>query len=425
MASKPRKDIVREGEIGIYHTWSRCVRRAFLMGEDVVSGINYEYRRGCLKKLIQYQCQVFAVDLGGYSIRSNHFHALGRTRPDITLGWDDEEVAWRWKSAWPKWDGNDWAREPNDYAVDELLNDKVKLAKVRANLASLSWWMARIKEPVAKLFNQEDEVKGHFFEQRFGCREILDEAAVLCCSAYVDLNAIVAGAATSLATSDYSSIQDRVVAAQAREAAASLEKFHGEKGRLQGEEFELELSHVQAMLADSFLAPIDTSGPLILPANHVAQPAAPLQLDSPSEPETPQPEVDQAAEPSVEPSATKDKHLSKVIHQRQMKKRRDRPSDNLFLNMELDQYRTLLEHLGRRSLIDQGKLTEDKSEMDPDLENSLRKMGIVPERFEDAVLLFNQLFGCVVGRESNVQELLDRSDRQRVGGQKNCRSHFT
>ena len=156
MASKARKDIVREGEIGIYHTWSRCVRRAFLMGEDVVSGINYEYRRGCLKKLIQYQCQVFAVDLGGYSIRSNHFHALGRTRPDITLGWDDEEVAWRWKCAWPSWNGNDWICQPSDYAAEELLNNKVKLAKVRVNLSSLSWWATRAGVKHSRLGNCSD-----------------------------------------------------------------------------------------------------------------------------------------------------------------------------------------------------------------------------------------------------------------------------
>ena len=72
MPPKPRKDVVREGEIGIYHCWSRCVRRGFLMGQDPLTGNNYDHRRECLRKLIAYQAQIFAFDLGSYSILENH-----------------------------------------------------------------------------------------------------------------------------------------------------------------------------------------------------------------------------------------------------------------------------------------------------------------------------------------------------------------
>jgi len=99
-------------------------------------------------------------------VLSNHFHIEGRTRPDITDTWDDEEVAWRWKCAWPSWQDGVWGRQPSDYDIQELLNDKVKLAMARKGLSSLSWHMARIKEPVAKLFNKQDKVTGHFFEAR-------------------------------------------------------------------------------------------------------------------------------------------------------------------------------------------------------------------------------------------------------------------
>ena len=45
MAACPRFEIVIEGEIGVYHCWSNCVRQAFLCGMDHVTGKNYEHRR--------------------------------------------------------------------------------------------------------------------------------------------------------------------------------------------------------------------------------------------------------------------------------------------------------------------------------------------------------------------------------------------
>ena len=38
MPSYARKDIVAEGEVGIYHCVNRCVRRAWLCGKDPVTG---------------------------------------------------------------------------------------------------------------------------------------------------------------------------------------------------------------------------------------------------------------------------------------------------------------------------------------------------------------------------------------------------
>ena len=40
-----RKEIVREGEVGVYHCVARCVRRAFLRGVDPYSGADYSHRK--------------------------------------------------------------------------------------------------------------------------------------------------------------------------------------------------------------------------------------------------------------------------------------------------------------------------------------------------------------------------------------------
>ncbi len=83
MPGYARKEIVREREIGVYHTWSRCVQRAFLCGLDPEIDIDFDdYRRDWIKSLLEYQARVFAVDVGNYSVLSNHQHLIVRTRSD-------------------------------------------------------------------------------------------------------------------------------------------------------------------------------------------------------------------------------------------------------------------------------------------------------------------------------------------------------
>jgi len=42
-----RAELFDPNEVGIAHCIQRCVRRAFLAGEDPVTGKNYEFRREC------------------------------------------------------------------------------------------------------------------------------------------------------------------------------------------------------------------------------------------------------------------------------------------------------------------------------------------------------------------------------------------
>jgi hypothetical protein len=81
---------------------------------------------------------------------------------------------------------------------------------LRQNLASLSWFHARWKEPIAKLANQESGTRGHYYETRFGSRELVDMPATLCANVYVDLNQLKAGMSDSLLGSHCSGIQDRL-----------------------------------------------------------------------------------------------------------------------------------------------------------------------------------------------------------------------
>ena len=68
--------IVRKRHISLvdtkyYHCISRCVRRAFLCGEDHFTGQSYEHRRGWVEDKLLELAKIFCIDVCAYAVISN------------------------------------------------------------------------------------------------------------------------------------------------------------------------------------------------------------------------------------------------------------------------------------------------------------------------------------------------------------------
>ena len=193
-----------------YHVVSRCVRRAFLCGQDDHSGQSYEHRRQWVADKLGQLSQVFAIGICAYAVMSNHYHLVLKVQANIAHEWNEREVAERWSRLfqWPllvrRWYRGEKLIAPELEVVHQLI------AQWRERLHSISWLVRLLNESLARQANQEDGCKGHFWEGRFKSQALLTESALLACMTYVDLNPIRAGIATTPEESDFTSIQQRI-----------------------------------------------------------------------------------------------------------------------------------------------------------------------------------------------------------------------
>ena len=207
----PRSKYVQEGKPGVFHCFSRCVRRAFLYGFDSYSGRDYSHRKAWIVNRLRLLASIFAIDVCNYSVMENHYHTILRVRPDIASSWSAHDVASRWLTLFPKYHRlKGLANSPLEDRISALLLDPQLIETLRSRLSSLSWFMGCLNEFIARAANKEDDVKGRFWESRFKCQALLDDAAIAACMVYVDLNPIRAGLAKTPEESDFTSIQQRI-----------------------------------------------------------------------------------------------------------------------------------------------------------------------------------------------------------------------
>ena len=212
MPRPPRCEQFDPAQVGIVHVMQRCVRRAFLAGLDAQTGVDYSFRKEWIRRRMEALASVFAIDVLSYAVMSNHMHQILRHRPDIAAAWTDREVAIRWLRVFPGRRLEEHLAEPTQNEVETLCRNTERIAEIRRRLSDISWFMRALSEPIARMANRQDDCTGRFWEGRFKAQPIVDEAGLLACSMYVDLNPVRAAMAESPDQSPHTSAYDRMQA---------------------------------------------------------------------------------------------------------------------------------------------------------------------------------------------------------------------
>lgn len=230
MPRAARYEAVDPAQVQVVHCINRCVRRARLCGQDAYSGNDYEHRREWIRKRLEFLASVFAIDCLTYTVMHNHLHVVLRSRPDVVEAWSDLEVARRWLRLFPQRRNKDGSpAEPNQAEINMIVNNPAVLAERRRRLSDVSWWMRCTAENIARLANREDECTGRFWEGRFKAQLILDEASLLACAMYVDLNPIRAALCKTPEQAEFTGAKDRIDDLREREAGQDAKTHDWER----------------------------------------------------------------------------------------------------------------------------------------------------------------------------------------------------
>jgi hypothetical protein len=283
------------------------------------------------------------------------YYVVLRLRPDVLAAWSDEEVTRRWWRLFPRRrdkDGHPAEPQPEELAM--LTAEPAAAKERRRRLGSLSWLMRCLCEPMARRANREDQCTGRFWEGRFKCQALLDEAAVLACNVYVDLNPIRAKVAQTPEESRFTSAYDRIEARRAQAKAAKVAA-----GKAKKPSAKLTASAAR----DGWLSPIE------------------------------------AERPSERVGGSKKRRAAKAVSAR-------RASSRSFLAISLEHYLALLDWTGRQ-------LRSDKRGSIPgELAPILKRLGIADEHWLDSVAQFGRWFHRAAGRAEHLLSQAARCGRR-------------
>ncbi len=207
--TQPRHSLIDPQATTYYHCIARCVRRAFLCGRDRLTGRSFDHRKGWIVERLAALAEIFCIRVCAYAVMSNHLHVVLQIDPAAAESLPWEELNRRHARLFPV------LHAQMETWAEEKVQERMEL--FRSRLAEISWFMRCLSESIARRANREDGCKGRFWEGRFKSQALLDEAALLTCMSYVDLNPVRAGLAESLEGSDFTSIQQRL-----RQAAGRL-----------------------------------------------------------------------------------------------------------------------------------------------------------------------------------------------------------
>jgi REP element-mobilizing transposase RayT len=227
-----RKNLVSLQDTPYYHCVARCVRRAWLWGVDEYAGKDYSHRKQWVIERLTQLAGIFSIEICAYAVMSNHYHLVLYVNRERARKWSQRTVAEHWEQLFrlppsvQRWKSG--TASPAEAELAERF-----IERWRTRLLDISWFMRCLNEHLARRANIEDDCTGRFWEGRFRSQALLDEAGLLTAMAYVDLNPIRAGIASTPEASEFTSIYQRIQSMRATPAPAPS----GEPSRMPLREF--------------------------------------------------------------------------------------------------------------------------------------------------------------------------------------------
>ena len=129
-----------------YHCISRCVRRAFLWGEDSLTGKDYKHRKEWVIERLRELAGVFCIDICAYTVMSNHYHLVLRVDREQAEQLDETQVIARWGALYSlpllvaRFDRGERATQAEQDKAREIIGTW------RERLSDISWFMRRLIE---------------------------------------------------------------------------------------------------------------------------------------------------------------------------------------------------------------------------------------------------------------------------------------
>jgi REP element-mobilizing transposase RayT len=204
-----RKTLVSLNDTPYYHVVARCVRRAWLWGYDEYAARDYSHRKEWVLERLGQLTSIFTIEVSAYAIMSNHYHLVIYVDQARSRALSREQVVERWTQLFRAPPVVERWRNGRATQAEQQLAEFI-VGKWRKRLCDLSWFMRCLNEHLARRANVEDNCDGRFWQGRFRSQALLDEAGILTAMAYVDLNPVRAGIASTPEDSAFTSIYERI-----------------------------------------------------------------------------------------------------------------------------------------------------------------------------------------------------------------------
>ncbi len=247
-------------------------------------------------------------------------------------------------------------------------------------------------EWIARAANREDGSAGRFWGGRFKSQPLLDEAALLACSVYVDLNPIRAGIAATPEESEFTSGCDRIRGLTESAAGSRLPRAERSPATSERPDAWLcELTMRETDVAAATAHPDSAPAPLAAQSAGRAEPVAAGLADG---------AIDWALSASSAPV------FAEPVEASSRWRLPARASDQGFLPIETTKYIMLLDWTGR-------ELHRDKRGAIPDsLAPILERLGIDRSNWVNTVRDFGRMFKQAAGRASSLARAAPRYSRR-------------